>query len=247
MAELHRVDVTTIEWASHGNDIEIGLRTDVRSWVSHARDVLALPVITPAIRKELDLVRFQARWESYMKWLKAVKADRPLVLCHNDVLYNNILRLNRLEEGTAEHHQIIIVDYEYACPNPAAFDIANHFHEWTTNYHGPTPHLLDPSRYPNDAERRTFLTAYLENRTEPHGDAPAFQDLSPAARERELAALGDAVRLWSPASHALWLLWGLVQAREDLLAHVAQPEFDYIDYARGRMAAFYRELAALGV
>jgi len=55
------------------------------------------------------------------------------------------------------------------------------------------------------------------------------------------------VRLWSPASHALWLLWGLVQAREDLLAHVAQPEFDYIDYARGRMAAFYRELAALGV
>lgn len=45
----------------------------------------------------------------------------------------------------------------------------------------------------------------------------------------------------------MWAIWGLVQAREDVLAHVAKPDFDYIGYARCRMAAFYRELAALGV
>jgi choline kinase len=111
--------------------------------------------------------------------------------------------------------------------------------------------LLDASRYPTRAERRTFLTAYLENRITRvdaplDSPAPVFSELSPAARERELIALEKAVRAWSPSSHAMWALWGLVQAREDILAHVANPDFDYIGYSRCRMAAFYRELATIG-
>lgn len=150
--------------------------------------------------------------------------------------------------------QIIVVDFEYASPNPAAFDIANHFHEWTADYHGPTPHVLNPSRYPTHAQRRTFLAAYLEHRAtavKPHArasveeHAPVFSDLSPAVRERKLVALEKAVSAWSPASHAMWALWGLVQAREAVLENVAQPEFDYVGYARCRMAAFYRDLAVL--
>jgi choline kinase len=106
--------------------------------------------------------------------------------------------------------------------------------------------VLDAARYPSPTERRTFLAAYLQNRsTSP--DVPAFLDLSPAARERELVALEEAVRAWSPSSHAMWALWGLIQARKDVQAGVAQPEFDYVGYARCRMAAFYRELAALGL
>jgi choline kinase len=107
--------------------------------------------------------------------------------------------------------------------------------------------VLDASRYPTHGQRRTFLTAYLEH-TAPHASAsaPAFADLSPAARERELVALENAVSAWGPASHAMWALWGLVQAREDVLANIAEPEFDYIGCARCRMASFYRELAILG-
>lgn len=251
MAELHSVDIATIEWQSHGSNIEIGVQKNVHSWLPHARSVLALPAITPAIRKELDLDRFQAKWESYTKWLKTAHFDAHPVFCHNDAQYGNLLRLNNVEEGTPEHHQIIVVDFEYASPNPAAFDIANHFIEWTADYHGPTPHVLDASRYPTHGQRRTFLTAYLEHRA-PHTSAsastsaPAFADLSPAARECELVALENAVSAWRPASHAMWALWGLVQAREDVLANIAEPEFDYIGYARCRMASFYRELAILG-
>ncbi|KAI0308251.1 kinase-like domain-containing protein [Multifurca ochricompacta] len=245
MAELHSVDVATIEGQSHGSSVEIGVRKNVQSWLPPARDVLALPAITPAIRKELNLSKFQTKWESYMKWLKDTQVDARPVFCHNDAQYGNLLRLNKVQEGTPDHHQIIVVDFEYASPNPAAFDIANHFHEWTANYHGSTPHVLDASRYPSLAERRTFLTAYLENRATP--DTPAFLDLSPAARERELVALEKTVRAWSPSSHAMWAVWGLVQAREDVQACVVQPEFDYVNYARCRMASFYRELAALGL
>jgi choline kinase len=245
MAELHSVDVTTVERLSRGSSIEIGVRKNIQSWLPAARGVLALPGITPAIRKELDLDVFQNRWESYMKRLKDTRVDARPVFCHNDAQYGNILRLNKAMEGVPDHHQIIVVDFEYASPNPAAFDIANHFHEWTANYHGQTPHVLDLARYPSLTERRTFLTAYLANRVTT--DTPAFADLSPAAREREIAELEKTVRAWSPSSHAMWAVWGLVQAREDVQARTAQPEFDYVNYARGRMAAFYRELAALGL
>ncbi|KAI9460624.1 kinase-like protein, partial [Lactarius psammicola] len=245
MAELHSVDVATVERVSRGSSVEIGVRKNVQSWLPPARGVLSLPGITPAIRNELDLDVFQNKWESYMKWLKDTRVDARPVFCHNDAQYGNILRLNKAVEGVPDHHQIIVVDFEYASPNPAAFDIANHFHEWTANYHGPTPHVLDLARYPSRTERRTFLTAYLANRATP--DASAFADLSSAARERELAELEKTVRAWSPSSHAMWAVWGLVQAREDVQARIAEPEFDYVNYARCRMAAFYRELAVLGL
>ncbi|KAH9982943.1 kinase-like protein [Lactifluus volemus] len=247
MAELHSVDLAIIEGSSRGGKVEIGVRKNVQSWLPHARDVVALPGITPTIRKELDLDTFQTKWERYMKWLikDSQVGSRP-VFCHNDAQYGNILHLNSAKGVTPEHHQIIVVDFEYSSPNPAAFDIANHFHEWTADYHGPTPHVLDPARYPSPTERRTFLAAYLENCPTPP-DAPAFLDLAPSTRERELVALEDAVRAWSPSSHAMWALWGLIQAREDVEAGAAQLDFDYVGYSRCRMAAFYRELAALGL
>ena len=110
MAELHGVDVATIEGQSHGSNIEIGVRKNVHSWLPHARSVLALPAIIPAIRKELDLDRFQTKWENYVKWLKTAGAlDARPVFCHNDAHYGNLLRLNNVEEGTPEHHQVRVV------------------------------------------------------------------------------------------------------------------------------------------
>ena len=106
MAELHGVDLETIEGQSHGSNVEIGVRKNVHSWLPHARDVLALPGITPALRKELDLDRFQLKWGSYMGWIKTAHVDARPVLCHNDAQYGNILRLNSVEEGKPRHHQV---------------------------------------------------------------------------------------------------------------------------------------------
>ena len=106
MAELHGVDLKIIEGQSHGSNLEIGVRKNVQSWLPHARDVLALPAISPAIRKEFDLDKFQIKWEGYMRWLNAAHVDAHPVLCHNDAQYGNILRLNSIEEGKPEHHQV---------------------------------------------------------------------------------------------------------------------------------------------
>ena len=145
--------------------------------------------------------------------------------------------------------QIIVVDFEYASPNPAPFDIANHFHEWTANYHGPTPHILDSARYPTLQQRQNFYRAYLTH-TGCHIDAPdpaIAPALSPDALAAEMAKLESQVRVWSPASHGMWAVWGVVQAREFVEGMDGEPEFDYLGYAVCRMDAFRRELRALGI
>jgi len=85
----------------------------------------------------------------------------------------------------------------------------------------------------------TFFLAYLE-----HSNASAS---SPAELEVLVQNLEEQVRYWSPASHAMWSVWGIVQARDDVEGQVKEPEFDYIGYARGRMAAFHRSIQALGL
>ncbi|KAL9935478.1 hypothetical protein V8E36_005826 [Tilletia maclaganii] len=62
------------------------------------------------------------------------------------------------------HHALVVIDFEYAAPNPRGFDIANHFQEWRTDYHHPTLSwsLTHHLPYPNESERRRWLRAYVE-------------------------------------------------------------------------------------
>jgi len=57
------------------------------------------------------------------------------------------------------------------------------------------------------------------------------------------------VNIWSPASHGMWAMWGIVQARDDLerCRMGTDAEFDYIGYAKCRMGKFFHEIATLGV
>ena len=138
--------------------------------------------------------------------------------------------------------QIIVVDFEYASPNPAAFDIANHFHEWTANYNGEEPHILRPDRYPSLTERRNFYASYLT-----HLELLDPNDSSRSSLESRMDALEAQVRAWSPASHAMWAVWGLVQAREALEGRDGEAEFDYVGYSRCRIESFRRGLRELAI
>lgn len=238
MAELHSVDIEAVE----GEGWKIGVEKSVRSWLMPARQVLRSSSLPQDVRRELDIDAFERDWDKYLLWL--VKVDDILagsrrVFAHNDTQYGNLLKLKR--PNAKDHRQIIVVDFEYSAPNPASYDIANHFHEWTANYHSKTPHLLDISRYPSLEERYNFYLSYLHHTCLKEFQHPIV-DL-----ESTMVKLDRQVQIWSPASHALWLVWGIVQARDDLENYIETPEFDYIAYARCRLACFRRELRELGV
>ena len=74
-----------------------------------------------------------------------------------------------------------------------------------------------------------------------------YDGLTESEQLDELATLQRQVRLWSPASHAMWTIWGLVQARDDVERGTINPEFDYIGYARCRMERFHAELDELSL
>ena len=65
--------------------------------------------------------------------------------------------------------------------------------------------------------------------------------------EARLAKLERQVSLWSPASHGMWAIWGIVQAKDDVERAATEAEFDYLGYAKCRMARFFHEAAALGI
>ncbi|KZT74879.1 kinase-like protein [Daedalea quercina L-15889] len=246
MAELHNVDVQDVEEARGEDDHwDIAVAKNVQSWLAYAREVLALPGVSADVLRALDLDAFENRWRQYARWLQDVESAEGVsrrVFAHNDTQYGNLLRLKTLKDGMPEHRQIIVVDFEYAAPNAAAFDIANHFHEWTANYHLDTPHLLNPALYPSQDERRNFYRSYIT-----HCLAEGDVSLSDEEMEVELVRLDRQVQVWSPASHAMWAVWGVVQAREMVEGKDGEPEFDYLGYATCRMEGFRREAHALGL
>ena len=63
-----------------------------------------------------------------------------------------------------------------------------------------------------------------------------------------MSALEKQVQMWSPASHGMGAMWGIVQARDVLeVDDGGEPEFDYLGYARCRLEGFQRSLKDLGL
>lgn len=275
MAELHCVDIDAIEDAlptEMGSKSlwDIAAKNNVLLWLKPAMDVFLLPAVGEEFKQAIQIEQFVKDWDRYMAWLSEWEQKHghsKRVFAHNDAQYGNLLRLRKLKEGLPEHRQIIVVDFEYAASNSAAFDLANHFQEWTADYHSPTPHILDPSRYPSQKERMNFYRAYVshtfpklttvESGISSAGAAPPSQKLVDGTDvENEVRRLESQVRVWSPATHAMWAVWGIVQAREDLEqaartraegSRPDDPEFDYLGYARCRFESFRREIRALGL
>ncbi|KAJ1310183.1 hypothetical protein OPQ81_006927 [Rhizoctonia solani] len=295
MRELHSVDVLGIVGTAWNG--QESLYKNVISWQGAARETLGMVKareergeIPPGHvwhgrREELDLGKFMRAWGAYWSWLQKWENEfgrSEMVFAHNDAQYGNLLCTKRLPPGKPEHHQIIVVDFEYAGPNPAAYDIANHFHEWTADYHSDAPHILTASRYPTREERRNFYLGYLGSSvlggpisaSPTPSRTPSFHrtgsssinsldtpshlsssdsfpiDLSNTRGQTELeeaiSVLDAQVYAWSPASHAQWVVWGIVQASDDV-TNGAVSDFDYLGYAADRLGKFYNDLSQRGI
>ncbi|KAK4192519.1 kinase-like domain-containing protein [Podospora australis] len=103
-----------------------------------------------------------------------------LVFAHNDTQYGNILRVrpddkkSPLLQPANEHKQLVVIDFEYAGANIPGLEFANHFSEWTYNYHDPVyAHACDTTKYPNPEQQRRFIKAYVDHRSQyPYVETP---------------------------------------------------------------------------
>lgn len=122
------------------------------------------------------------------------------VFAHCDLLSANVIKTN-------DEHRVAFIDYEYSAPAPAAFDLANHFSEWTG-------YECDYNLIPTSSTRRAFLQDYLS----------AYHELLKVPQpESALPSLEKEVDRFRGMPGFYWGIWALIQAT------ISQIDFNYAE------------------
>lgn len=202
-------------------------------WTTMQKWIEALPTSTTAQSARRDELNTE------LKSLTKLLGDTPgiggsnaFVFAHCDLLSGNVIiepsssssaaqsRRSSTSDGSSELEtaaSVSFIDYEYATPAPASFDIANHFSEWGG-------FECDYSAMPTRKVRREFLREYLyscsahQNRT--------YQD-------SELEELFEQVDKFRGVPGFYWGIWALIQAQISLI------DFDYASYAEVRLGEYW--------
>jgi ethanolamine kinase len=201
-------------------------------WTTMQKWILALPTSTTTEKNRL------AQLQKELEWLTKLLGDTPgiggsnqLVFAHCDLLSGNVIIEPTLSSASASRRSSVsggseeleppavvsFIDYEYATPAPAAFDIANHFAEWGG-------FECDFTVLPTRHVRRDFLREYLQSYSLHHNRS---------YKESELDELFDQVDLFRGAPGLYWGIWALIQAQISLI------EFDYASYAEVRLGEYW--------
>lgn len=147
------------------------------------------------------------------------------VFGHCDLLCGNVILTPSCKvdkQSTAEG--VSFIDYEYATPCPAAFDIANHFAEWGG-------FDCDYNMLPTRSVRRAFLHEYLESyRTHL---ATATTTMANFDLQKALAELEEQVDRFRGMPGLYWGIWALIQAE------ISEIDFDYSNYAEVRLGEYW--------
>lgn len=147
-----------------------------------------------------------------------------LVFAHCDLLSGNVIVLPKPTgclNGDKSTESVAFIDYEYATPSPAAFDLANHFAEWGG-------FDCDFSVLPTRAQRRDFIRDYVHTYFQLLPDGPGAVDEDIEAEK--LMAEVDAFR---GAPGFYWGIWALIQAT------ISDINFDYASYAETRLGEYW--------
>jgi ethanolamine kinase len=200
-------------------------------WTTMQRWILALPTSTTAQSNRRE--QLMRELESLTKLLgdtPGVGGANPFIFAHCDLLSGNVIiepssssasasRRSSASNGSDEPETaatVSFIDYEYATPAPASFDIANHFAEWGG-------FDCDYSAMPTRSTRRAFLHEYLRSFS-------AHQNRTYKAAELE--ELFEQVDRFRGVPGFYWGIWALIQAQISLI------DFDYASYAEVRLEEY---------
>ncbi|KAL8939540.1 MAG: hypothetical protein Q9216_003300 [Gyalolechia sp. 2 TL-2023] len=143
-----------------------------------------------------------------------------LVFAHCDLLSGNVIVHPHGTEPSPPIETISFIDYEYATPAPAAFDLANHFAEWggfECNYNA----------LPTRSVRRAFIEDYVRCYAS-HTTLPSNVD-----EHTYVDRLFGEVDAYRGVPGLYWGIWALIQAT------ISQIDFDYATYAEVRLQEYW--------
>jgi ethanolamine kinase len=138
------------------------------------------------------------------------------VFGHTDLLAANII----LVKDTDHDARVSFIDYEFAGPCSAAYDLANHFAEWAGSQ-------LDYNLIPTRSERQRFIEEYLRA-YDRYTSAPE------ADFEERVNQLMDTVDQYRGIPGLRWGIQAIVQEYLNIFPH-----FDFADYGGKRLLEYW--------
>ncbi|CCF42794.1 choline/ethanolamine kinase [Colletotrichum higginsianum] len=191
-------------------------------WTVMQKWILALPINTQVQRER------QEKLQRELEYIVKEFSQRPglgadgLVFAHCDLLSGNVIVLpsSLPAKGSKKEATVTFIDYEYATPSPAAFDIANHFAEWGG-------FDCDYNVLPTKSQRREFIEEYVRSYFR------CSQGNTGVDIEAETRKLNDEVDLFRGVPGFYWGIWALIQAV------ISEIDFDYASYAETRLSEYW--------
>ncbi|KAI2466386.1 ethanolamine kinase [Annulohypoxylon bovei var. microspora] len=193
-------------------------------WTVMQKWIFALPTDTEAQRTR------QSNLQQELTKLIKELSQRPglgedgLVFAHCDLLSGNVIIEPQslcAKEGGEHQKTVSFIDYEYATPSPAAFDLANHFAEWGG-------FDCDFTVLPTYAQRLEFIREYIHTYFSLLPEKPDSID-----EEAETQKLLAEVDIFRGVPGFYWGIWALIQAT---ISHI---DFDYAEYAEIRLGEYW--------
>lgn len=143
-----------------------------------------------------------------------------MVFAHCDLLSGNVIIHPHESQAPPFVANVSFIDYEYATPAPAVFDLANHFAEWGG-------FECDYKALPTRSVRRAFIDEYL-------GSYISHTSLSSNLDRRSYVdQLFEEVDAYRGVPGLYWGIWALIQAT------ISQIDFDYASYAEVRLQEYW--------
>ncbi|KAF3196894.1 hypothetical protein TWF679_003889 [Orbilia oligospora] len=152
---------------------------------------------------------------------------RERVLGHGDLLSGNIIIQDSSKDATGHDIETVkFIDYEHSTYCPQAFDLANHFSEWTG-------FDCDYNLLPTASTRREFIREYLRNYRNATKQ-PSTEGDQLEVSEEEVSRLLSEVDSYRGFPGFYWGLCAVIQTH----ASTGSIDFDYAGYAELRFAEY---------
>lgn len=192
-------------------------------WTVMQKWITALPSDTKEERHRNAQLEAEVEYSTKLLGKTAGLNDEAYVLGHCDLLSGNVIIMPSKPQcnGHSSAVDVSFIDYEYATPVPAAFDLANHFAEWGG-------FDCDYSVLPTQSQRRSFIRHYVHSYR-------SHQQQTPKAvtTDQDVTQLMAEVDAFRGMPGLYWGIWALIQAT------ISQIDFDYASYAQVRLAEYW--------
>lgn len=235
------------------------------------------------VKKSLVFCHNDAQYGNLLFTSPVIKADNPIHSAPKSASSTSLFPQNSnvsLEQiinppiqDQSQDSKLVVMDFEYAGANPAAFDLANHLSEWMHDYNCSEPFRCNPKKFPTKEQMLNFVYSYVSH----------LRGNSTTIIDDEVKHYYNAILKWRGSVQLFWCLWAILQSGDlqnealerieskgpsgnkyiiktelsdgiddvaltnDELEGVDIDTFDYLGYCKDKIALFWGDAIRFGV